>query len=80
MEIVLETMSVKIPRSEVSFFRELAEKMGWTVQTGLYSEDDDLPCRMTVEELRAEVRESVKDAEKGLGITVEQARTIHPRI
>jgi erythronate-4-phosphate dehydrogenase len=54
--------------------------LGWTVQTGLCSEDDDLPCRMTVEELRTEVRESVKDAEKGLGITVEQARTIHQEI
>jgi hypothetical protein len=76
----LESMSVEIPRSEMSFFKELAGKMGWAIQTELYPENDDLPCRMTVEELREEVRESVKDAEKGLGITVEQARAIHPRI
>jgi hypothetical protein len=76
MATVLETMSVKIPRSEVSFFKELAGKMGWTVQ--IYSGEDNYPCRMTVEELRAEVRESVEDAKKGLGITVEQARSIHP--
>jgi hypothetical protein len=42
-------------------------------------EEDDLPCRMMVEELRAEVQESAKDAEKGLGITVEEARAMHPR-
>jgi hypothetical protein len=36
------------------------------------------PCHMTVDELKAEVRQSVEDAGNGLGITIEQARRRHP--
>jgi hypothetical protein len=39
-----------------------------------------LPCRMTIDELKAEVRQSVEDAGNGLGITLEQARMRHPRL
>ena len=38
-----------------------------------------MPCRMTVDELRAEVLQSVKDAQNGLGISIEQVRSKHPR-
>jgi hypothetical protein len=37
------------------------------------------PCRMTTDELKTEVRQSVEDARNGLGITLEQARVRHPR-
>jgi hypothetical protein len=36
------------------------------------------PCRMTVDELKTEVQQSVEDAANGLGITIEQARKRHP--
>ncbi|MDR3262667.1 MAG: hypothetical protein LBT78_12675 [Tannerella sp.] len=42
--------------------------------------ENTVPCRMTADELRAEVIQSVKDARNGLGITVEQARARHPRL
>ena len=38
------------------------------------------PCSMTIDELKAEVMQSVEDAQNGLGITIEQARNRHPRI
>jgi hypothetical protein len=36
------------------------------------------PCHITVDELKAEVLQSVEDAGNGLGITIEQARKRHP--
>lgn len=38
------------------------------------------PCSMTIDELKNEVRQSVKDAQNGLHITLEQARNRHPRL
>ena len=41
---------------------------------------DHLPCQMSIEELRADVCQSVEDARNGLGITLKQARMRHPRL
>ena len=38
------------------------------------------PCRMTLSELKTELRLSVKDAQKGLYFTIEQARKRRPRL
>ena len=38
------------------------------------------PCCMTLDELKAELRLSVEDAQNGLYITIEQARKQHPRL
>jgi hypothetical protein len=40
----------------------------------------DLSSCSTLAELKAELRQSVKDADNGLGITLEQARARHPRL
>ncbi|MDR1783271.1 MAG: hypothetical protein LBR13_03320 [Dysgonamonadaceae bacterium] len=40
----------------------------------------DLRSCSTLAELKAELRQSVKDASNGLGITLEQARARHPRL
>jgi hypothetical protein len=40
----------------------------------------ELPCQMTVAELRAEAEQSVLDAQNGWGISIEEARALHPRI
>lgn len=37
------------------------------------------PCLMTIDDLKTELRQSVKDARNGLYITIEQARKRHPR-
>ncbi|MDR2556233.1 MAG: hypothetical protein LBC49_00795 [Bacteroidales bacterium] len=39
-----------------------------------------MPCRMTESELNAEIRQSIKDADNGLGITISEARSRHPRL
>jgi len=38
------------------------------------------PCRMTLSELKTELRLSVEDAKKGLYFTIEQARKRRPRL
>ena len=38
------------------------------------------PCQMTIDELKTEVQQSVEDAKNGSYITLEQARTRHPRL
>ena len=38
------------------------------------------PCRMSLDELKTELRLSVEDAQKGLFFTIEQARKRHPRV
>jgi len=38
------------------------------------------PCRMTLSELKTELRLSVEDAKKGLFFTIEQARKRRPRL
>ena len=38
------------------------------------------PCRMTLSELKTELRLSVEDAQKGLYFTIEQARKRRPRL
>ncbi|MDR3328905.1 MAG: hypothetical protein LBS63_02195 [Prevotellaceae bacterium] len=40
----------------------------------------ELPCRMTVAELRAEVEQSVLDVQNGLVVSMEEMRARHPRI
>ena len=37
-------------------------------------------CSMTLDELKAELRQSVEDAQNGLYFTLEQARSRHPRL
>jgi hypothetical protein len=39
-----------------------------------------MPCRMTTNELKAEIRQSIEDANNGLGITLSEARKQHPRL
>ena len=38
------------------------------------------PCRMSIDELKTELRQSIEDARNGLYITIEQARARHPRL
>jgi hypothetical protein len=37
-------------------------------------------CSMTLDELKIELCQSVEDAQNGLYITIEQARSRHPRL
>ena len=37
------------------------------------------PCQMSVSEMRYEVMQSVKDAQKGFGITLSEARRRQPK-
>ena len=39
-----------------------------------------LPGSLTIDELKVEVRQSVEDACKGMGITFERAKMQHPRL
>jgi len=38
-----------------------------------------LPCCMSIDELKFEVQQSIEDAQNGLGITLEQAKSRHLR-
>jgi len=38
------------------------------------------PCRMTIDELKTELYQSIEDAKNGLYITIEQARQRHLRL
>ena len=69
----LRTYSIEIPFYDVAFFNEFILKMGWVAnETSLKT-----PCQITKNELRNEVMQSVNDAEKGLGITIAEARKRH---
>jgi len=49
-------------------------------ETALSNVCEPPPCRMTLDDLKTELRLSVEDAQKGLYITIEQARKRHPRL
>jgi hypothetical protein len=72
MSLSLRTYSVNVPYSDLAFFNEFIGKMGW-----IANETIEEPCRMTEMEMRYEVMQSVEDAEKGLGITLSEARKRH---
>jgi len=72
MNTALRTYSVNVPYSDSDFFNEFVRKMGWVA-----NEKTKEPCQMTETEMRYEVMQSVKDAEKGLGITLAEARKRH---
>ena len=72
MSVASRTYSVDVPYSDSAFFNEFVRKMGWVIN-GKIKE----PCQMTEMEMRSEVMQSVKDAEKGLGITLAEARKRH---
>ena len=72
MSIALRTYSVDVPYSDSAFFNEFVGKMGWTANEKIKE-----PCQMTEIEMRYEVMQSVRDAEKGLGITLADARKRH---
>ena len=61
-----------VPYSDLTFFNELIRKMGW-----VSNEKINALCQMTETEMRYEVMLSIKDAEKGLGITLKDARKRH---
>ena len=68
----LRTYSVDVPYSDLNFFNEFIGKMGW-----IANERINNPCQMTVNEMRYEVMQSLQDAEKGLGVTIKEARSRH---
>jgi len=72
MSLALKTYSVNVPYSDLAFFNEFVGKMGWTANEKIQE-----PCQMTEIEMRYEVMQSIKDAEKGLGITLAEARKRH---
>jgi len=72
MSVALKTYSVNVPYSDLAFFDEFVKKMGWVANEKIQE-----PCQMTEIEMRYEVMQSVKDAEKGLGITLSEARKRH---
>ena len=69
MSLALKTYSVDVPYSDLAFFKEFVGKMGWTA-----NEKVKEPCQMTETEMRYEVIQSIEDAEKGLGVTLAEAR------
>ena len=72
MSLALRTYSVDVPYSDLAFFNEFVEKMGW-----IANEKINNPCQMTETEMRYEVMQSIKDAEGGFGITLAEARKRH---
>ncbi|MDR0232130.1 MAG: hypothetical protein LBI82_08435 [Dysgonamonadaceae bacterium] len=72
MSLALRTYSVDVPYSDLAFFNKLIGKMGW-----IANEKIKEPCRMTETELRCELKQSIEDAEKGLGVTLVEARKRH---
>ena len=72
MSFASRTYSVNVPYSDLVFFNTFIGKMGWLANESYYE-----PCKMTEVEMRLEVMQSVKDAEKGLGITLADARKRH---
>jgi hypothetical protein len=72
MSLSLKTYSVNVPASDLVFFNEFVGKMGWIVNEAINE-----PCQMTEQEMRYEVMLSVEDADKGLGITLAEARKRH---
>ena len=38
------------------------------------------PCRMSLDELKSELCQSIEDAQRGVYFTIEQARKRHPRL
>ena len=69
MSLALRTYSVNVPASDLIFFNEFIGKMGWIANEAVKE-----PCRMTEMEMRREVMQSIEDADKGLGITLAEAR------
>ena len=69
MSVALRTYSVNVPTTDLFFFNQLIGKMGWVANEAIAE-----PCRMTEAELRREVMQSIEDAEKGLGVTLAEAR------
>ena len=72
MSLALKTYSIDVPYSDLAFFNEFIGKMGWIVNEKISN-----PCQMTETEMRYEVMRSIKDAERGLGITLTKARKRH---
>ena len=75
MSLASRTYLVDVPDSDLSFFNEFIGKMGW-----IANEKINNPCRMTEAEMRYEVIQSINDAERGLGITLAEARKRHSEI
>ena len=73
MNSALKTYSVDIPYYDVAFFNEFIAKMGWVANETI----SEASPQITDKELRNEVMLSVNDAEKGLGITIAEARKRH---
>lgn len=75
----LESLSIEILNPEVKMLLQNLAKMH-LIHIIKTKPTLGEPCKMTVEELRNEVVESIEDVRKGLGVSIENARAKHPRM